>query len=464
MKYKCENCGFIHEGELFDGYICPFCRSSLQSFKLISKEEKVYNRVNIKSDNECINRVLEKCINCGVCSKTCENIVGIKYDSEKCDGICIGCGQCLLTCPTGAITPKYCYRDVLAYINNKDYKVVAMTSPAVRVSLGDAFGYPKGSFIEGKMVSSLKALGFDYVFDTSFGADLTSIEEAHELYERIKQNKKGMFTSCCPSWVKYASIYHPKLIPNLSTCKSPIGMESSIIKEYFAPSENIPKEKLIIVAIVPCTSKKEEIINSDCDFALTTSELAFMIREFNIDFKNLKDAKFDNIKGSSSGKIFGASSGVALSVLRSLYHEITNKDLKEEEISIKEKDSYKEIKVKMDKYIVKALSVSTMKNLESILPIINEYDLIEVMNCDGGCISGGGQIIMPIVEKQEIKKERNKSLFKQDKKPDVKYAYKNNVIISLYEDYLKENDAIRKSLLHTTFKDQSYLLTKKEEK
>ncbi len=438
MIYKCQNCGFLHYGELIDGYICPYCRSNLQSFSLITKEEKVYNRVNIKEDNLSIDRINFKCINCGVCSKTCKNNVGITYDETKCDGICINCGQCILTCPTGALTPKYDYQKVLSLINNKDHTIIAMTAPAVRVTLGDAFGLPKGTFVEGKCVSALKKLGFDYVFDVSFGADLTSIEEAHELLNRINLGQKGMFTSCCPSWVKYAQIYHPELKKDISTCKSPIGMASTIIKEYFAKNEGIDPTKLIIVSIVPCTSKKAEIINSDCDFALTTSELALMIKEQGIDFKALNDTPYDDIIGSSSGKIFGISGGVALSVLRCLYNEMTKKDLDNSEILITDKEYYQEYSVKINKKIIKMAAVKTMINLEKILKIKNDYDLIEVMNCPGGCIGGGGGILMPIKEREELLTTRQKSLLKIDKQAIIKYPYKNEVVISLYEEFLKE--------------------------
>lgn len=451
MIYKCQNCGFLHYGELKDGYICPYCRSNLQSFLLIEKEEKVYNRVNIKEDNPSLNRIDFKCINCGVCSKTCKNKVGISYDETKCDGICINCGQCILTCPSGALTPKYDYQKVLNLIQNKEYTLVAMTAPAVRVTLGDAFDMPKGSLVEGKCISALKKLGFDYVFDVSFGADLTSIEEAYELLKRIKQGKKGMFTSCCPSWVKYAEIYHPELKEDISTCKSPISMASTIIKEYFAQNENIDTSKLIIVSIVPCTSKKAEIINSDCDYALTTSELAIMIKEQGIDFKNLKDTPYDDLNGSSSGKIFGFSGGVALSVLRCLYNEMTNKDLDNSAIYIKDKEYYQEYSVKINKQIIKMAAVKTMINLEKILKIKNNYDLIEVMNCPGGCIGGGGSILMPIKDREELISMRQKNLQHLDKSSAIKYPYKNEVVISLYEEFLKEKgSAISEKLLHNS--------------
>ena len=450
MKYKCSKCGFIHFGELPDGYYCPLCHSNFSYFKLIEVEEKKYNRKPVNPDNPGINRIPEKCINCGVCTKTCENIVGIKDEN-----VCIKCGQCILTCPTGALTPKYDYRKVLEFINNEEYTVIAITSPAVRVGIGDAFGYPAGKFLEGKMVAALKAIGFDYVFDTTFGADLTSMEEAYELKNRLEK-KELMFSSCCPSWVNYACIYHPELIKNLSTCKSPIGMEASIIKDYYLNIDEMDKDKTIIVAVTPCTSKKAEILNGDCDYVITTSELAHLIREQNIDFRKLEDAEFDSVNGSSSGTIYGASGGVTLSVLRVLYNYLTGKDLTADEVSIKEKEFYKEIKVKINKEIITCASVSTLYNLEKILEIKDNFNFIEVMNCAGGCINGGGQILMPQNEKDKLKKERSKSLFKDDIKPHIKYPYKNPIIKNLYEDYLDSpGSEIAEKIFHTKHKNLS---------
>ena len=459
MKYKCTVCGFIHEGNLNDGYICPICRNSLHVFELITQEEKTYKMVKISKDNVCIDRIMEKCIDCGACKKICENIVNVKYDIEKCGPICIGCGQCILNCPMGALTPKYDYRKVLDCIKDDNLIVAVMTSPAVRVSIGDAFGYANGEFLEKKMIGVLKEIGFDYVFDTAFGADLTSVEEASELLQRIEKGQKAMFTSCCPSWVKYASIYHPELIENLSTCKSPIGMQSTIIKEYYAKNEGIDPKKLVLVALTPCTSKKEEGLNTYVDYTITTSELSLLIRELNIDFKKVKDLEFDDVIGSSAGVMYGASGGVGTSVLRCLYYFMTNKDLKSNEIVENDCGFYKNIKVKIKDRIIKIAVVSTMGNLEKLLPIKDEFDLIEVMNCPGGCISGGGQVIMPANLKEELKNERGKNLFKVDKKAEIRYPYKNPVVKSLYDDYLKEGcSELSEKLLHKKHEDLSHLL------
>lgn len=465
MKYKCMECGFIHEGEMPDGYFCPLCLNNFNSFELIEEEQKIYNRVKVDEANNCINRVNEKCINCGACSKTCQNIVGIKYDSNICDGICIGCGQCVLTCPTGALTPKYDYQTILNFINDPDYKVAVLTSPACRVALGDAFKLPYGEFVEGKMVSALRKIGFDYVFDTTFGADMTAIEEAHELYERINSGNLPMYSSCCPSWVRYVSIYKPEIIKNLSTVKSPIGMASTAIMRLFGPSEGMDTEKIIFVTLTPCTSKKAEIVGTDTDYSITTSELALMIREKGIDFNNLDNEEYDRVKGSNSGVIFGASSGVTKSVLRCLYYEFTHKDLKDDMISIVEKDYYKEIKVKIKDRIITCIVVSTMPRLEKLLKDGVPFDFAEVMNCDGGCISGGGQIITPAKDKENIKIARSSSLMKIDSSNKERYPYKNDLIEELYNSYL-DSPGSKMSLeyLHTTHLNLSYLLKNKMEK
>ena len=431
MKYVCQKCGFIHEGVMPDGYYCPLCLSNYSYFMLIEKEEKVYNRKKIDEKNLCINRINERCINCGACQKICERLACINDDT------CINCGSCILTCPTGALTPKYDYKKVFDYIDNPEYIVIAITSPAVRVGLGDAFSEDYGSFLEGKMVSALKEVGFDYVFDVSFGADLTSMEEAFELKDKIAK-KEVLFSSCCPSWLNYAKFYHPELTNNISSCKSPIGMESAIIKNYYLKEEDIDESKVILVAITPCTSKKQEIMNGDCDVCLTTSELVLMIKELGIDFNNLKEKEFDNLTGSSSGLIYGTSSGVTLSVLRCLYHKITNRDLHNDEIAIKDKDFYQEILVKINKEIIKCACVSTMANLEKIIPIKDEFNFIEVMNCEQGCIYGGGQPLTSQKERNDIIKSRCKNIKKQDKNAKIKYPYKNPIIKELYADFLEE--------------------------
>lgn len=428
MKYKCRHCNFIHFGSMPDGYICPLCHAGLFDFDLIEEEEKVYNRV--ETDERCVVRVEEKCRNCGACFKTCEKVLA---SSDR--KVCLGCGQCILTCPFGALIPKYDYLDVLDLIRAHDKKVIAITSPAVRVALGDAFNMDYGTFLEKKMVGALKAVGFDMVFDTSFGADLTSIYEARELDERL-DNKKNlpMFSSCCPSWVSYANSYVPLLKKNLSSCKSPIGMIASVLKKYYY-------KDAIIVAITPCTSKKLEIVSGDADYVLTTSELSNMIRETGLVFEDIKDANFDSFSGSGSGTYFGTSGGVTLSVLKCLYYFRSGNDLSNNEVLVKDKEFYKEYRLKIGRNVIRCASVSTMGNLLKVLLIKDEFDFIEVMNCEGGCIFGGGQVVLPANKKDEIIKARALALKKNMRKGNS-FPYKNPLVSELCDKYGDELDGV----------------------
>ena len=464
MVYQCDVCGYKHQGKLPDGYHCPLCLSEYNHLILIEAEIKELNRVEIWPDNLSIKRIEEKCINCSACKITCEKMSNLlvtndnNIDKRNLNNHCLECGSCILTCPTSALTPKYDYQEVLEYIKDPNYTVIALTSPATRVGIGDAFFKEPGSFLEGKMVAALKELGFDYVFDLTFGADITSVEEAHELRERLESGRKPMFSSCCPSWVKYCEIVHPELIDKLSTCKSPVGMASTVIKKLFAPNEYKSDKKIIIVAVTPCTSKKREIVNTDTDFVITTSELALMIRENGVDFNKLKDASFDKVKGSFSGTTYGAGGGVTKSVIRCLYYEMTGKDLKDKDYSIEDKEYYKLIKVKINSRIVRCVIASTMSNMERLLSENVEFDFAEIMYCDGGCISGGGQVLMPIRDREMIKQKRYESLNKKHGEIES-YPYKNDLIEDLYNTYLDEIGSMEAhKYLHLKHQDLSYLI------
>ncbi len=495
-KYKCK-CGFeIETDNLNKDYICPKCSRSSEEFEEVDKlvdvidsllqevsekeQQKIINediedkRVKIDPYNPAIVRISEKCINCGQCKKTCENIVNLKYDLNKCKKpICLGCGQCLLNCPTGAIIPRYCYQEVKRTIALNDKIVVGIIAPAVRVALGEAFDLKSGDNVEKKIVTALKKLGFDYVFDVSFGADLTIMEEVTEFAKRLKDGLAlPQFSSCCPAWVKYAEIYHPELLDNISTCKSPIGMQCSMIKSYFAELKKFDSSKIVTVAVAPCTAKKMEAkeYTPNIDYVLTTSELAIYLKEEEINLSNLKDTEYDSILGDSSGAgvIFGNTGGVTESAIRTLYRMLTNTNLKKEDLNFTDLRGFKGIKeatVKINKYVIKVAVVQQMENLESIL--INDYykkfHFIEVMNCKGGCIGGGGQPLCAIPKLDEIKKQRAEGLYKIDQKRTNKFAHNNKELKNLYKNYLK-NPMGEKSmkLLHTTFNDKSSLLNEKK--
>lgn len=402
------------------------------------------NRVEVKEDNLCLNRIEEKCINCGMCLKTCKSINGFEND-------CINCGQCILTCPSGALTPKYDYQKVLNFINDTDYTVVVFTAPAVRVAIGDAFGFPPGSFLEGKMVSALKQIGFDFVFDTTFGADLTIMEESSELLTRIQNKKLPMFTSCCPSWVLYSEKYHPELVKNLSTCKSPIAMQGAMIKSYFAEMHEIPKEKIISVSLTPCISKKyERSLYPDTDYVITTSELILMIQELGIDFQNLEDAPFDKLlgKGSGGGLIFGVSGGVMESILRTAYYMVNKEKAPEqfyEFLEIRGEKDIKEATVDMKEFKLKIAVVNKVSTIEKNYDKLKNYDFIEVMSCPGGCIGGGGQPLVAIKDLPSIRQERISSMYQDDKNLKIKESYMNPEIRDAYTCYINK----RNIKLHT---------------
>ena len=396
------------------------------------------NRVEVKKDNICLNRIKEKCINCGMCLKTCQSINGFEKD-------CINCGQCILTCPSGALTPKYDYREVLNYIADTDYTVVVFSAPAVRVAIGDAFGFKPGEFLEGKMVSALKNIGFDYVFDTTFGADLTIMEEANELITRVRKHNMPMFTSCCPSWVLYTHKYYPELISKLSTCKSPIAMQAAMIKSYFAEMYEIPKEKIISVSLTPCISKKyERSLYPDTDFVITTSELILMIQELGIDFKNLEEKEFDKLlgKGSGGGLIFGVSGGVMESILRTAYYMV-NKEKAPQEFykltAIRGAKDIKEATVDLKEFTLKIAAVSKVSTVRDNYTKLLNYDFIEVMACPGGCIGGGGQPLVAIKDLGEIREKRIESMYAADNNMEIKESYLNPEIQDAYDSYINKN-------------------------
>lgn len=501
-KYVCKICGYIeNKDKLSDDFICPICGVTVENFSLVDdgydlldldtiidtvieenseiKISKIVNveeedkRIKISNYNHCISRINEKCINCGQCKKTCENIVNISYDLNKCnEPICIGCGQCVLNCPTGAMIPKYSYREVMDIIEGNNKIVVALISPAVKVSIGELFNIEPGENCEKKLVSALKKLGFDYVFDTSFGADLTILEEVAEFASRLKnKDKLPQFTSCCPSWVRYAEVYHPELLNYISSCKSPIGMQCSIIKNYFTEKKGFEPSKVVTVAITPCTAKKMEAkeYTLNIDYVLTASEVSLLLKEEDINLNEQGDMEYDTVMGQSSGGgvIFGASGGVCESAIRTLYRIITKTNLSLDGLpfkSLRGFEGIKEAKIKIGEYQLRVAVVQQMENLEKLLENnrYKNYHFIEVMNCKGGCVGGGGQPLNSIPKMDEFKMKRAEGLYNIDNNKVIRTAHDNEELKVLYKEFLKHPLSEKSiELLHTSYSDKSNLLSDK---
>lgn len=438
-------------------------------------------RVPINPTSFSITRDDEKCILCGSCRSTCKYNQGVygHYDIEK-ESICIDCGQCSNVCPTSAISEVIDYKKVKKMLKDPDKIVVFQTAPAVRVALGEEFGLENGSFVEGKMVSLLKKLGASYVFDTAFGADLTVMEEANELILRIQNNETlPMFTSCCPSWVKFIETFYPKYINNLSSCKSPILMEGAIIKSYFASKTSIDPSKIVNVAVTPCTSKKSEIKREemigakeftgldikDMDFIITTRELAMLAREEKIDFNLLEDSNFDSILGESTGAglIFGSTGGVMESCIRTAYFYITGKPMPNLEFKdVRGFSGIKEASVVIGDLNLNVAVINGTANAHKFFELLEKgkkhYDLVEGMACIGGCIAGGGQPKVDNTLNNSTLLQRSNALYDKDKILSKRNSYENSEIKVLYDSFLKEPGSKKsKILLHTTYKSRCLL-------
>lgn len=441
-------------------------------------------------DNPAIEKDDDKCIECGYCVKACRDEVTVAkmYDINKTKKpICIHCGQCANLCPTEAVHERLDYLKVKNELERKDIVKTISIAPAVRVAIGEAFSLGEGNY-EGKIVSGLKKIGFDYVFDITFGADLTIMEEAMELVNRIKN--KGilpMFTSCCPAWVQYAEIFYPEFLPNLSSCKSPITMQSTMIKTYFSEKEKIDVSKILNVVVAPCTAKKKEVkrkeINrasdyfkisgiNDTDYVLTTRELISLLNESNIDFNSLPSKEFSSPlgKGSSAGLLFGKTGGVMEAALRTAYYFLNGKDLEEDAIKFDEVrgiEGVREATLDLGKETLRVAIVNGMKYAVPLLEKIKkkevDYDFIEVMSCSYGCVGGGGEPKLTLLEMKERKKRRLESIEKEDKTAKIRLCHQNPEIKEIYEKFLETPSSKKaKQLLHTSFTDKSYLLRGEE--
>lgn len=431
----------------------------------------------IDTSSHAIIRDPNKCILCGDCVRMCDNVQNINaidfayrgtdaqvipaFNKKIAETDCVGCGQCRVVCPTGAISIHTNIDEVWEALADKNTKVIAQIAPAVRVAIGDNFGYAKGENVMGKLVGVLHRLGFDEVYDTSYGADLTVVEESKEFIERFTSGEKmPLFTSCCPAWVKYCENKYPEFVPNLSTCRSPQQMFGAVVREYYKDPEKNEGKKIVSVSIMPCTAKKEEILRpesytngkQDVDYVLTTTEIVRMIRKSGIVFDKVEieaaDVPFGI--GSGSGVIFGVTGGVTEAVLRRLQQGHNRVDMESiKKSGVRGDDGIKVLTYNYNGREVKAAVVNGLANADKVLQQIKnheaEYDFVEVMACRRGCIMGGGQ---PVNAGPRTRKARMKGLYDTDVNTQIKKSNENPMILSLYDTLLKGKEH---ELLHRNF-------------
>ena len=426
-----------------------------------------------------------KCILCRRCVAACEDQfvgvigpngrgfdthIGCAFEKDLGDVACVSCGQCIVNCPTGALREKDQIDEVVAAIADPKKHVVVQTAPSVRAALGEEFGMPIGTNVEGKMVAALRRLGFDKVFDTDFGADMTIMEEAHEFIDRVQNGGVlPLITSCSPGWIKFCEFYYQELLPNLSSCKSPQQMQGALIKTWYAETHNIDPKDIVSVSVMPCTAKKFEISRDDenaagvpdVDVVLTVRELARMIKRANIDLTMLPDEKFDPTMDVSTGAavIFGATGGVMEAALRTAADTLTGKSLDSIDYEeVRGTDGIKEAVYNVAGMDVKVAVASGLSNANEILKKVKngeaDYHFIEIMCCPGGCVNGGGMPIQPSSVRNfvDIRKERAKVLYEEDKNLPLRKSHDNPVVKKCYAEYLGEPGSHKAhEILHTTY-------------
>ncbi len=450
--------------------------------------EKAKTEIDDKSPS--IVRDFKKCILCRRCVSTCKKVQDIgaidcaQRGFESCistvgnislnDSNCVFCGQCIEACPTGALHEKDDTEKLREKIYDKDVITIVQTAPAVRVGLGEEFETPIGENVQGKMVTALKRLGFDKVFDTNTGADFTIMEEANEFVDRFtKKGKMPMITSCCPAWVRFAEKNFPKQLSHLSTCKSPHQMFGAVIKSYYAKKMKIDPSKIFVVSVMPCIAKKYEITRPemeadgirDVDLVITTRELARMIKQDALDFNNLEESGFDDPMGEATGAgaIFGTTGGVMEAALRTAADVLEGTDISEIKYEqVRGEKGIKEAKLELAGKKINIAVVSGLGNARKIMNQIKDkkckYDFIEIMACPGGCVMGGGQPIKSskIRREQDVRKNRADSLYNIDEKSTIRKSHQNPVLIKIYQEFF-EKPASEKAhkYLHTSYNKQN---------
>lgn len=443
-------------------------------------------RIPVSDSNPSIFRHEDLCVKCGQCRRVCEEsvVVGKLYDLLKTgdEPICIHCGQCTNVCPVNSLTEREEYLQVRAAIKDPESIVIFSTSPSVRVGLGEAFGMPNGSFVEGKMVAALRALGADYVLDTNFAADMTIMEEASELVSRVTKESAPLpqFTSCCPAWVKFVETFYPDLTGHISSAKSPIGMQGPTIKTYFAKQMGIDPKKIVNVALTPCTAKKFEIrrdeMNAsgtfhgdesmrDMDYVITTRELAKWMKEEGLNLASLKDSSYDPLMGEASGAgvIFGNTGGVMEAAARTAYFLITGENPPKDFYTLLPLRGVDDVRTAEVTIAGKTLRIAVIHEIRNAVPVLEQlkngncpYDFIEVMTCRGGCIGGGGQPKTEVPMTDSVRFSRIASLYNRDLDMPLRLSHENTEIQKLYREFYGEPlGELAEQMLHTVYQDRS---------
>ena len=464
LQQLCKDLGVADEG-YFDGDKTP--------------TEIDYSAVHMIRDNS-------KCILCRRCTAVCEKVqavgviganhrgfatsIGSAFEMGLGETSCVSCGQCIAVCPTGALTEKDYTDEVLAAIADPSKHVVVQTAPAVRAALGEEFGYPIGTDVEGKMAAALRRLGFDKVFDTNFTADLTIMEEANEFLDRVKNGGVlPLITSCSPGWIKYCEHYFPDMTDNLSSCKSPQQMFGAVTKTYYAEKMGLDPKDIVCVSVMPCTAKKFEIGRPDqsaagvpdVDIAITTRELARLIKRVGLDFVNLPEEGFDDPLGESTGAavIFGATGGVMEAALRTAVEVLTGEELASLDFTdVRGTAGIKEASYNVAGLEVKVAVASGLGNAKELLNKVKSgeanYHFIEIMGCPGGCVNGGGQPQVPADVRNfvDVKALRAKALYDNDAANKIRKSHENPAVKKLYEEYLGHPGSHKAhDILHTTY-------------